>query len=149
MKSFLLSMAVMMMAAAGFLHASDWTTDYKAALKAADAQDKLVLLDFTGSDWCEFCQLLDKDVLSQPEFRHYAARTYILVKVDFPRAKQLPEEVKNQNDALGKKFGVGGYPTLIVLTPDGREAGRIVGYKPGSGLDAVMAKLRTFNIRKE
>jgi thioredoxin-related protein len=148
MKAFLISM-VLIIAAAGFLQAADWTTNYKEALKKAQAEDKLVLLDFTGSDWCEFCQLLEKQVLSQPEFEHYADRNYILVRVDFPRAKQLPEELKNQNDALAKKFGVGGYPTLVVLDPSGKELGRNVGYMPDSSPDAVVSKLKSFDTRKK
>ena len=45
-----------------FVHA-DWGTDYKAALAQAKAENKQVLLDFTGSDWCGYCKLLDKEVL--------------------------------------------------------------------------------------
>jgi uncharacterized protein YyaL (SSP411 family) len=127
-----------------FVHA-DWTTDYKAALAKAQEQKKLVLLDFTGSDWCGYCKLLDKEVFTQPSFKDFADKNYILVTVDFPRQTELPEAVKQQNDALNKQFNIDGFPTLIVLTPDGKELGREVGYNPGSGADAVIAKLKGFN----
>ena len=126
-----------------FVHAK-WTTDYKAALAQAKAQNKLVLLDFTGSDWCGYCKLLDKEVLDTKDFKEFADKNYIQVTVDFPQQKQLPENVKQQNDALGQKFKIEGYPTLIVLDADGKELGRQTGYNPGSGPDAVIAALKTY-----
>ena len=127
-----------------FVHA-DWTTDYKAALIQAKAQKKMVLLDFTGSDWCGYCKLLDKEVFTQPAFKDFADKNYILVTVDFPRQKPLPDDLKQQNDTLNKQFQIGGFPTLIVLDADGKELGRQVGYDPGSGPDTVIAKLKSFN----
>jgi len=105
----------------------------------------LVLLDFTGSDWCGYCQLLDKEVFTQPAFKNFADKNDILVTVDFPRQKQLPDDLKQQNDTLGQQFKIDGYPTLIVLDANGKELGRQVGYDPGSGPDAVIAKLKSFN----
>jgi thioredoxin-related protein len=126
------------------LHAG-WTTDYKAALVQAKAQNKLVLLDFTGSDWCGFCKLLDQEVFTQQSFQDFANKNYILVTVDFPHQTQLAADLKQQNDALGKQFNVHGYPTLIVLDADGKELGRQTGYQPHSGPDAVISKLKSFN----
>jgi protein disulfide-isomerase len=122
-----------------------WTTDYQAALAQAKAQKKLVLLDFTGSDWCGYCQALDKEVFTQQAFKDFADANYILVTVDFPQRTQLPDALKQQNDALGKQFSIDGYPTLIVLDADGKELGRQTGYDPGSGPPAVIAKLKSFN----
>jgi protein disulfide-isomerase len=138
----LLSLALVF-ASMVFVHA-DWTTDYKAALTQAKIQKKLVLLDFTGSDWCGYCKLLDKEVFTQQSFKDFADKNYILVTVDFPQQKPLPDDLKQQNDTLGKQFNIDGYPTLIVLDADGKELGRQVGYGPGSGPDAVIAKLKSF-----
>jgi len=124
---------------------ADWTTDYKAALVQAKSQNKLVLLDFTGSDWCGYCKLLDKEVFTQPAFNDFANKNYILVTIDFPHQKPLSDDLKQQNDGLGKQFGIQGFPTLIVLDADGKELGRQTGYNPGSGPDAVIAKLKSFN----
>jgi thioredoxin-related protein len=123
---------------------ADWTTDYQAALVQAKAQKKLLLLDFTGSDWCGYCQLLDKEVFTQPAFKDFADKNYIAVTVDFPHQTQLPDDVKKQNDALNDQFKIDGFPTLIVLDADGKELGRQVGYDPGSGPTAVIAKLKSF-----
>jgi protein disulfide-isomerase len=124
---------------------ADWTTDYKAALDQAKSQNKQVLLDFTGSDWCGYCKLLDKEVLAQSSFKDFADKNYILVTIDFPQQKQLPDDLKAQNDGLQKQFHVDGFPTLIVIDAAGNELGREVGYGPGSGPDAVISKLKSFN----
>ncbi|MDT8391733.1 MAG: thioredoxin family protein [Lentisphaeria bacterium] len=39
--------------------AEGWMTDYDAALKKAKAENKVVILDFSGSDWCVWCVRLD------------------------------------------------------------------------------------------
>ena len=108
-----------------------WQTDYKQALEQAAKEKKNVLLDFTGSDWCPFCVQMDKEVLNQPEFKTFAATNLILVKLDFPRRKQLPPGEKEQNERLGQRFSIEGYPTYILLDPTGKEVKRQVGYLAG------------------
>src|SRR5882672_6835374 len=75
-----------------------WLTDAKKAQEQAKAEKKLVLLDFTGSDWCGWCIRLNKEVFSKPEFQDYAAKNLVLVEVDFPRSKTQSAELKAQND---------------------------------------------------
>jgi thioredoxin-related protein len=127
-----------------FVHA-DWTTDYKAALTQAKAQKKLVLLDFTGSDWCPPCMLLEKEVFTEKAFKDFADKNYILVRVDFPQGKELPDDLKKQNDDLATRFNIEGPPTLIVLDAEGKELGRQLGYRAGSGPEAVIAQLKRLN----
>jgi thioredoxin-related protein len=124
-----------------------WTTNYKAALAEAKAENKLVLLDFTGSDWCGYCKLLHQQVFTTQDFKDFADRNYVLVTVDFPQQKQLPDEVKAQNAALQRQFKVNTYPTLIVVNANGKGQGREVGYTSGSGPGPVIARLRTINNR--
>ena len=124
---------------------ADWGTDYKAALAQAKSQNKLVLLDFTGSDWCGYCKLIDKEVFDKQAFKDFADKNYVLVTVDFPHGKELPAEVKQQNDDLGKQYGIEGFPTLVVVNADGKELGRQVGYNPHSGVQVVINKLKSFN----
>jgi len=118
---------------------ADWSTDYKAAVAQAKAQNKLVLLHFTGSDWCPSCQLLDKEVISQKSFQEFVNKNYVGVLLDFPQETA----VKQQNTDLYNQYNVSGFPTLIVTTPDGKELGRVEGYYPGIGPDAVISKLKS------
>src|SRR3954452_691167 len=81
-----------------------WTENYEAARAQAKKENKKVLLDFTGSDWCPWCIKLDMEVFSKPEFKEYAAKHLVLVEVDFPqRSKQSPA-TKKQNEALQAKY---------------------------------------------
>ena len=110
--------------------AAEWMTDFKAATDKAAKDKKLVLLDFTGSDWCGWCIRLKKEVFEQAEFKTYAEKNLVLVELDFPRRKSLAPSIKKQNDALAQKFNIEGYPTLLILDPQGREVGR-AGYAEG------------------
>jgi len=123
-----------------------WGTDLDAALDQARSENKMVLLDFTGSDWCPWCIKFDHDVLSTGKFADYAQGKLVPVLVDFPRHKPQSEALKQANRALAKRFGVGGYPTYVLLSCAGNELGRQVGYA-GGGPDAFIAKLENFSKR--
>ena len=116
-----------------------WFTDAPAALAQAKAENKTVVMDFTGSDWCPWCVKLDHEVFSAPEFADYSAKNLVLVKVDFPRRKQQTDAEKRQNAALAQKYAIEGYPTVVVLNASGKEVGRL-GYMPG-GAKAWLAEL--------
>lgn len=105
------------------LHAAepDWLTDLPQALIQAKKENKLVLLDFTGSDYCAPCLALAKNVFSKDDFLNYAKTNLVLVQVDFPITKKQSEELQKANEALQDKFKVEGYPTIILLDADGKE----------------------------
>jgi len=71
--------------------ATGWGEDYEKAVAQAKAEKKMVLLDFTGSDWCQWCVKLDKDAFSKPEFKSYAKDHLTLVNVDFPLHQPQPK----------------------------------------------------------
>jgi len=71
---------------------------------------------------------LRKNVLSTPEFRQYAKKNLVLVDEDFPRHKQQSAEQKEANKALAEKYNIEGYPTVIVLSSNGRQLSEKVGY---------------------
>jgi len=107
-----------------------WLTDYDQAIKVAAEKKQPVLVDFTGSDWCGWCIRLDNEVFSQEAFLAYAKDNLVLLKLDFPNRKKLPKEEAARNQALAEKFGVQGFPTIVLLGADGQEKAR-TGYKPG------------------
>ncbi|HLP76404.1 MAG TPA: thioredoxin family protein [Candidatus Paceibacterota bacterium] len=118
---------------------SGWMTDAAKAQARAKAENKMVLLDFTGSDWCPWCIKLDKEVFATPEFKSYAATNLVLVEVDFPRKKQLSPSQKTANQALQQRYDVKGYPTVIILNPTGAKVGEL-GYQKG-GAAPFIARL--------
>ena len=110
--------------------ATNWETDFEKASSAAKASGKYMLLDFSGSDWCGWCIKLEREVFSQDTFKDFAEENLVCVLVDFPRAKEQAEELKQQNLELARKYEIKGYPTIIVLSPDGRTVGK-TGYLQG------------------
>ena len=120
-----------------------WLTDLPKAQAQAKAENKMVLMDFTGSDWCGWCIKFRKEVLDTPEFQAYAAKNVVLVELDYPHKKVQSADLKKANAALKTKYDVHGFPTLLVLNQDGKEIGRQVGYAQG-GPAAFIAKLEKF-----
>ncbi|MEO7724173.1 MAG: thioredoxin fold domain-containing protein [Chthoniobacterales bacterium] len=109
---------------------ANWSTDFTQAQAQAKAEHKMLLLDFTGSDWCGWCQVMEKEIFSQPAFEDYAKNNLVLVRLDFPRAKAISAEVKLQNRTLAQKFGIRGFPTIVMLDQDGKPLAQL-GYVPG------------------
>ncbi len=96
-----------------------WMTNYTAAKEKAAAEGKLLLLDFTGSDWCPPCQYLEKQVFSQDAFLDYAKDTMVLMKVDFPRRSSLPAALAAQNEELAIRYQIEGFPTVMIFSSEG------------------------------
>ncbi len=143
MKKFLSRMfgalALLTLTSTTALAAGGWDDDYDKALAQAKTEKKMVLLDFTGSDWCGWCIKLDKEVFSKPDFKTYAKANLVLVEVDFPQGKRQTRKLKEQNEKLQAEHGVKGYPTIIVLDAEGKKVGQL-GYMEG-GPKAFIAEL--------
>ena len=114
-----------------FAYAGDgWETDFDAALIEANAKNKHVLVNFTGSDWCGWCIRLHKEVFSQDTFKEFAANKLVLVEIDFPNKIEQSEVLKAQNEALAKKYKIRGFPTILLLSSEGELIGT-TGYQAG------------------
>lgn len=105
----------------------EFTMDLDAARKVAAEKKLPILLDFSGSDWCGWCQLMDSNVFEQVEWKGYAASNLVMVLIDFPQdASLVPEKFAARNEALSAKYGVEGFPTFVLLDDDGEtELGRL------------------------
>ena len=119
---------------------ANWATDFAKAQADAKSAHKLLLVNFSGSDWCGWCKRLEAEVFSKPEFEHYAKDNLVLVMADFPRRKPLSDEVRKQNYALAERFQVEGFPTIVILNGDGKQVGQL-GYMPG-GPEAFIGELK-------
>jgi len=108
-----------------------WMTSLDDATKAAASSKRPILVDFSGSDWCGWCMRLDEEVFSKPAFLEWAATKVVLCIVDFPRdPKKMTEDQRKKNQVIAEKYGVRGYPTVLVLESDGSLITR-TGYRQG------------------
>jgi protein disulfide-isomerase len=135
MKNSLLALFVIVWMAQISAHA-EWTTDFSAAQIRAKAENKNILLFFTGSGWCPWCKKLKAEVFSTKEFLDYTTNKLVLVELDFPEKK---EQTPKQNQKLADKFDIEVFPTVIILNPKGKKVGKL-GYVEG-GPKAFIAEL--------
>ena len=100
-----------------------WEPNFETAKKTAKEKHQLILLNFSGSDWCGPCILLRKDYLESETFTALANDRLVLVNADFPRKKKnqgSPELVK-RNDALAEQYNKqGNFPFTLLLDADGK-----------------------------
>lgn len=95
-----------------------------------ETKPRLILTDFTGSDWCGWCIKLKNEVFNTAEFKAWAKENVILLEIDFPQGKPQSEETKKQNAELQAKYNIEGYPTILFLTVDGEKVAEM-GYMKG------------------
>jgi len=108
-----------------------WTDDFEAAKEQAKKEDKMLLVDFSGSDWCGWCKKLDREVFAQPEFLKGVKKDFVLVMIDSPRDKSLlSEKASKQNPELQKKYRISGYPTVLIMDAAGEVLDK-TGYRNG------------------
>lgn len=113
----MLSAAVTMVAAAAEI---EWMTDLKEAGKKAAQENKLLLVEFTGSDWCRYCVLQKKEVLDQPSFAEWANKHCVAVEIDVPHdASRVGGEAKKEaNNKLCEDYAISSFPSLMLMTPE-------------------------------
>ena len=106
-----------------------WITDFDSALKKAKENDKYLLIEFSGSDWCPPCIRLNDEVFETSEWKIWAKENVVSVLIDFPRSGQSSEE-KKKNELVAKNLNITHFPTIVILSKDNKEMFR-TGYKSG------------------
>lgn len=119
-----------------------WQKDYDAALKQAANENKYVLVNISGLEWCHWCKILESEVFSQPEFSGYARENLICVLLDFNRSGQASDPTfAAQHELLLERYQVPGFPTVLILNPQGQVIHR-TGYQRG-GPQAYIEMIRS------
>jgi thioredoxin-related protein len=122
------------------LGTSNWQLDFEAAKIEARHNNKMILLNFSGSDWCAPCIKMKKDVFDQAEFGDYADKHLVLVRADFPRHKKnkLSDKQTNHNEALAEKYNPQGkFPLTLLLNAEGKVIQTWDGFSGGSAGEFV------------
>lgn len=100
-----------------------WSSDLDAAKKQAQQENKMILLNFSGSDWCGPCIRLHKEIFNSEAFTAYAKDRLVLLNADFPRLKknQLAKSKQLQNNKLADEYNAGGaFPLTLLLDANGK-----------------------------
>ena len=95
-----------------------WHTSLEEALDIAKKENKDILINFTGSDWCIWCKRLHKEIFDTEVWKKEATKMYVLVEIDFPRRKEITDEAKKYNIKLAKRFNIEGFPTVFLMHSD-------------------------------
>ena len=112
-----------------------WETDFEKAKQTALSENKFILLNFSGSDWCGPCIRLHKEIFESTVFEKYASESLVLLNADFPRLKknQLSKEQQKKNDLLAETYNQeGSFPLTLLLNAEGKILKKWDGLPKGS-----------------
>lgn len=117
-----MKLLIMMLIAGISLPFTKWQTDFEKAKALARENNRIILLNFSGSDWCGPCMRLRNEVFDSDAFQQFADSSLILVNADFPRSKknQVSKDLQRQNDTLASRYNPAGkFPFSVLLNADG------------------------------
>ena len=100
-----------------------WQPDFNKARQVAKAENRLILLNFSGSDWCGPCIRMRNEIFENEKFSAMADSLLVLVNADFPRNKknQLEKKIKEQNETLADQYNpTGKFPFTLLLDANGK-----------------------------
>jgi thioredoxin-related protein len=102
-----------------------WLEDWKVAKALAAQQQKDLFVSFVCTDQSAYTKKMYDEIYETPEFKDYAKKSLILMKVDFPvdpaNAAKQTKELKEQNTVLADMFGIRGYPQVVIVNPKGQK----------------------------
>lgn len=113
-------------------------TSWKAVLKKAKAEKKIIFLDAYAS-WCGPCKMLQKNVFTKKEVGDYFNKQFINVKMDME---------KGEGPALSQVYPLEAYPTLLFIDGDGRVMRKVIGYQSPEQLLSIGQSVKKTAIRQ-
>lgn len=118
-----------------------WFTSLEKAKDQAKLTGKQIFVDFTGSDWCVWCEKIDDEILSTEQFKSFAEKNLVMLYLDFPQKKELPAGMKSYNQQLAAKYGIQGLPTILILDETGSKLKQL-GYEK-AGADKFISDIKS------
>lgn len=123
---------------------TNWLHNLEEAKAIAKKENKFIILNFSGSDWCGPCIRMHKEIFDSEAFQEFASDKLVMVNADFPRLKknQLPKDQQSINDQLADRYNhEGKFPYTVLLTADGKVLKDWEGY-PRNGMESFMQDLK-------
>jgi len=124
-----------------------WLGNFNEAKVEAAQSHKLILVNFSGSDWCGPCIRERKEILESPAFENFASEHLVLVRADFPRQKknELSKEQVKLNEALADKYNAEGkFPYTLLIDENGKVLKVWDGF-PGVSPGVFVAQIAQFD----
>ena len=122
-----------------------WLNDFDQAKDQAKDNNKMILLNFSGSDWCAPCIKMKKEIFESEQFQEFADANLILVRADFPRTKknQLDARQREHNERLAEQYNPNGqFPLTLLLDSNGNVKQAWDGYSHMT-VDAFIDQVRS------
>jgi len=102
---------------------TSWQPSFEKAKQVAKEKHRLIMLNFSGSDWCGPCIRMRKEIFDSEVFSAMADTTLAMVNADFPRNKknQLEKSLQTQNEMLADTYNAAGkFPLTVLLDENGK-----------------------------
>ena len=123
--------ALFFICASTHIYGQESYLDYNESIELANQENKVVLMVFSGSDWCKPCIQLKKTILDTHQFREFAEGNLVILELDFPYKKKnkLSKERQKHNEELADKYNKdGSFPKVVLLDNEQNVVGQ-VGYE--------------------
>ncbi len=105
--------------------AANWNSSFETARQQASANNRPILMVFTGSDWSPACMQLRNTILNSPEFHTLAEERLILMEVDFPRTRPMAALHLQANQHLARTYNVAAFPSVLMISASGTNIAQI------------------------
>ena len=95
-----------------------WLSDFLEAQTKAKINHQMILINFSGSDWCGPCIQMHKEVFEKDDFKAFAQQNLVLLKADFPRqekTKLSTQQLKKNNELALRYNPDGDFPLTLLL----------------------------------
>lgn len=140
MKFTIIAAALVATATSSFAAGNGWLTNLEEAQAKSAAENKPILIEFTGSDWCPPCKMLTKNVFSTETFNSKAPEKFILVEMDYPQDKTgITPEIEKYRQDIATKYSIQGFPSIVLTDSTGKPLAR-TGFQSGDA-DSYLAHL--------
>lgn len=135
----------------GGVSAQKFQHNFEESISAAKANEKNILMVFSGSDWCKPCMQLKKSILSQPEFIAFSEKNLVLLEVDFPYRKKnrLSKQQQKHNEQLAERYNQeGSFPKVLLLDESANTIGEII-FQSNQSTKEFIHQIETLRDRTE
>ena len=121
-----------------------WLSDFLKARTIAKENHQMILINFSGSDWCGPCIQMHKEVFEKDDFKAFAKKNLVLLKADFPRLEKnkLSTQQLKKNNELALKYNPDGDFPLTLLLDKNLKVLKVWSGNPGLNSDEFVKEIK-------